>query len=231
MRLSPRNEQAAADLASRFEGVSVAPSNQDVLDNSDTIVLAVRPQIARSVISELRFRPDHNVISAVATLSLALVSDLVAPAVKVTRVIPLPSVAIKSGPTAIYPPDGLVANLFAPLGSIFEVESESQFDALSAATSTMASYFASADSVASWLTRHGVPQKQARDYVAHILWGLANTAVSAPARGFQSLAADHATPQGLNEQVLAHLLERGVFENLSEALDAVIQRIVSARPS
>jgi len=45
IRLSPRNSSIASKLASRFPHVSVASSNQDVLDSSDTIVLAVRPRL------------------------------------------------------------------------------------------------------------------------------------------------------------------------------------------
>jgi len=77
IRLSPRNPGIAADLASRFPAVSIATSNQDVLDGSEIVVLAVRPQIARNVVSKLRFRPDHRVISIVSGLSLRRVSDLV----------------------------------------------------------------------------------------------------------------------------------------------------------
>ena len=42
--LSPRNSAVANELANRFHGISVASSNQEVLDHSDTIVIAVRPR-------------------------------------------------------------------------------------------------------------------------------------------------------------------------------------------
>src|SRR3979411_3353973 len=102
IRLSPRNANIASELASRFPRVSVASSNQDVLDVSDIVVLAVRPQVAANVVSELRFRPEHHVISVISTLSLARISVLLAHATKLTKAIPLPSVAQREGPTAIY---------------------------------------------------------------------------------------------------------------------------------
>jgi pyrroline-5-carboxylate reductase len=46
IRLSPRNAAAARELSSRFKGISVASSNQEVLDHSSTIVIAVRPSAA-----------------------------------------------------------------------------------------------------------------------------------------------------------------------------------------
>ncbi len=227
IRLSPRSAGIAAELASRYSDVTIASSNQDVLDGSETVVLAIRPQVAQEVISELKFRADHCVISVVAGFSLRRVSGLVSPATKVTRAVPLPSVADRRGPTAIYPPDATVAALFSTLGKAFEVEGEAEFDALSTATATLASYFAFANSIASWLAGQGVPADKARDYVGRMFSGLACTAVNAPERSFEALATDHATRGGLNEQVLAHLVSRRVFETVSDGLDAVMQRVTS----
>src|SRR5581483_5745493 len=78
--LSPRNSAVAADLAHRFPQVLVAASNQQVLDECEVAVIAVRPQIAQSVLSELRFRANHHVISLVSGYSVRRVSDLVGPA-------------------------------------------------------------------------------------------------------------------------------------------------------
>src|SRR5262245_4739042 len=66
--VSPRNAEVAADLAARFANVRIAPTNQAVLDASDVVFLAVRPQIADGVLRELRFRPDHHVISLIAAI-------------------------------------------------------------------------------------------------------------------------------------------------------------------
>src|SRR5947209_8756253 len=65
IHLSPRGAANAATLAGTFRHVDVASSNQDVLDRSDVVILAVRPQVATEVIEALRFRPDHHVISVI----------------------------------------------------------------------------------------------------------------------------------------------------------------------
>jgi pyrroline-5-carboxylate reductase len=225
--LSPRNAAAAARLAQRFSKVSVAGSNQEVVDRSETVVIAVRPQIAQAVLSELRFRSDQNVISLVGGFPVQRISGLVAPAAKVTRAVPLPSTAKRRCPTAIYPADADAIELFTLLGAAFAVETEHEFDALATATATMATYFAMADGVASWLVRQGIPPRQARDYVATVFSGLSHTAVEEPEQSFQALAADHATRGGLNEQVVGYLTEQGMFARLSEALDGVMQRVTT----
>jgi pyrroline-5-carboxylate reductase len=231
IRLSPRNAVIAKTLSDRFNGVSIAASNQEVLDHCDTIVIAIRPQVVRDVLSELHFRPDHQVISLVSALSLRSVSEIVAPAVRVTRAVPLPSTAKRLSPTGIYPQESAACDLFAALGTVFPVESENEFDAMCAVTATIATHFAFIEHIGSWLAQHEIPESKARDYIARMFWGLTASAVEAPERSFQSLANNHATAGGINEQFLKYLIEHGLLTNVSEGLDAVLSRISAQSPS
>jgi pyrroline-5-carboxylate reductase len=228
MVLSPRNGVIAADLARRFPSVAIASSNQAVLDACETVVIAVRPQIAEGVLKELRFSADHNVVSVVSGVPVARLSGLVAPAAKITRAVPLPSAARRGSPTAIYPRDRLTVELFGLLGEAFAVDTEREFDALCTVTATMATYFAFAGGAAGWLTRQGIAAQEARDYVAAIFLGLAETAVEGRGSSFEELAAQHATRGGTNEQVLTYLRGHGVFERFGEGLDGVMRRVTEA---
>jgi pyrroline-5-carboxylate reductase len=223
--VSPRNAEAATALAAKYENVTVAASNQAVLDGSDVVMLAIRPQVAVAVLSELKFRSDHHVISLMAIIPVGKVAELVAPAARVTRAVPLPMVADRCGPTGIYPPDPVATELFSRLGTAIEATSADQFDAFCTATATMAPYFAFAAEIASWLARHGVPAADARRYIATVFQGLGNVAVATPQQSLSALAGEFATRGGLNEQVMAHLKEHGSLDALSDALDAVLQRI------
>jgi pyrroline-5-carboxylate reductase len=225
IRVSPRNPQTAADLVRRFPGVSIASSNQDVLDSSDTVVVAVRPPIAREVLAELRFRPGHRVISLVSGLTLESLAALVAPATHITRAVPLLSTAQRMGPTAIYPPDDFTKALFAAIGTAIEVDTEAQFDAICATTATLSSFYAFMDGVASWLSANGIPEATARDYVARMFLGETSTAVDLPEESFQSLAKAHTTAGGINEQFLRFLSERGLLASIPEGLDQIMKRI------
>jgi pyrroline-5-carboxylate reductase len=178
-------------------------------------------------VRELRFRPEQHIISLVSGYPVGKLADLVAPATKITRAVPLPAAAQRLSPTAIYPGDPVAAELFAALGTVLEVGSEYEFDVMCTVTATMAPYFAFSDCIASWLVRHGIPETKARDYVAHLFNGLADTTLRSPDRSFQELAADHATRGGINEQVLQHLTGQGVFEAYSAALDAILVRVTS----
>ncbi len=226
--LSPRNGVIAEDLARRFPNVAIASSNQAVVDACESVVLAVRPQIAEGVLKDLRFSASQNVVSVVSGFPVARLSDLVAPATKIMRAVPLPSAARRGSPTAIYPRDGFAVKLFGLLGEAFAVDTEREFDALCTVTATMATYFAFAGGAASWLTGQGIEAQQARDYVTQIFLGLAETAFERRGSSFEKLAADHATRGGTNEQVLTYLQGHGVFERFGEGLDGVMRRVTGA---
>lgn len=169
--LSPRNSAISNGLANRFPGISVAACNQEVLDHSDIIVIAVRPSVVRDILPELHFRPPHQVISLVSALSLRGLSELVVPAVRIARAVPLPSAAKRLSPTAICPSDPMAFEVFAAVGTVFPVEMENEFDAICATTATIASYFAFNETIASWLEQQGVSASQARDYIARLFLG------------------------------------------------------------
>ncbi len=226
--VSPRNAEVAAALAAKFPNVTVAASNQAVLDGSDVVIIAVRPQIADEVLPALKFRRDHHVISLMAIIPLEKVAALAAPATKVARAIPLPMVADRCGPTPIYPHDPVAIALFNRIGTAIVAKNADQFSAFSAATATMAPYFAFAGEIAGWLARHDVRDEDARRYVATVFQGLANIAVNMPEQSFATLAREFATRGGINEQAAAHLKETGALASLSDALDAVLKRIKAA---
>ncbi|HTX39072.1 MAG TPA: pyrroline-5-carboxylate reductase [Bryobacteraceae bacterium] len=224
IRLSPRNAARASDLASRFDNVSVCVSNQEVLDSSETVVLAVRPQVAEEVVLDLKFPPGQNVISIVAGFPTRRLASMGVPGDRVWRAIPLPSIAQRRSPTAVYPPGGPATQLFGSLGRVFEIRMEDHLNAFSTATSTMAAYFGFIGHIAAWVARKGVPEKQAREYMAMMFAGLTDAGLERSERSFEDLAEAHATPGGLNAQVLRDLTDHGVFETLNNALDSVHRR-------
>ncbi|MCA0048307.1 NAD(P)-binding domain-containing protein [Mesorhizobium sp. B283B1A] len=223
--LSPRNEDIAAGLASRHPDVRVASDNQTVLDNCDTIMLAIRPQTAHQVLPELRFHRRHHVVSLIATLSREEIAGLTAPAESVTKALPMPMLAHRLGATIVYPPDPGVAKLFGRLGKVLEVENSSEFDALSVATATYGSYFKYLETIHRWLKEHGVRDGKARDYIASLFNALGNAPEMAPEKDFMHLAEDYATRGGINEQVLRELTALKVFDAVTESLDGVHRRI------
>jgi pyrroline-5-carboxylate reductase len=226
--LCPRNAATVARLKNRFPHLEVALTNQAVLDSCDLIILSVRPQVASEVLAALGFRPAHHVISLIAAVSLEYLGTATAPAGAVTRAVPLPAVARRQGPTAIYPPHPEATALFDLLGTAVALDNEDAFSTFTTVTAIMASYFALANTVTSWMVRNGVGTESAQAYVGEVLRGLAGTRPSEDAPGFAALEAAHRTSGGLNEQLLRHLTEEKVFDAVTSGLDAVENRLRAA---
>jgi pyrroline-5-carboxylate reductase len=222
--LSPRNARIAAGLAARDTRIRVCASNQAVLDQSDVVCIAVLPQIAADVLGELAFAARHRVISFVAGISLDELQRLVHATCRIARAVPLPAVAQGRGSTAICPPDDIARMLFAPLGEAVEVSDEAQFDALSAVTATMASFYAVLDAQASWLVAQGVGAADARAFLSGYCGGLAHDAAHSD-QPFAALVKHSMTPGGLNEQLHTELSRRGAYGYYNDALDGVLRRI------
>jgi pyrroline-5-carboxylate reductase len=223
--LSPRSEGIARRLADRHENVIIADDNQDVLDRSDLVFLAVRPQIVEDVVKALRFRRGHHVVSFVAATPLEKLSAWIDQPVHLAQAVPLPFVADLQGATAIYPPDETVAAIFSSLGTAVEVASKHEYDLLAAASALMGTYFGVLNVTTEWLAGKGLSNAASGAYLRQLFSGLALTGAAKPDTDFKTLIKEHSTEGGLNEQVLRDFLAGGGGTALSDALERVFARI------
>ena len=223
--LSPRNAGIAAGLTQRFATVDVAEDNQAVVDGAPVVIVCVRPQVAHTVLAELRFPADRVVISAMAGVPVTTLQRLVAPATEVARVIPLPSVARRDGITPVHPPNAAATALFNRLGETAELADVKAFEAFSASTATIAAHFAYLNTIAAWLESQEIPAPAATRYVASMFAGLAEATRSG--ERFEQLAREHATPGGINEQFLNELEQGGTFERVRLGLRRVLDRLTT----
>lgn len=224
--VSQRSAETSAKLAADFPQVLVSADNQAIVDGSDTVVLAIRPQIAEDVIRPLRFRGGQTVISVVAATGRSALLDWIGADVRLSQAIPLPFVARRKGVTAVFPPDPDTAAIFDVLGNAVECETGEEYDLLAAASALMATYFGIMHRAAEWLAEKGLPEEKGRAYLAPLFAGLAETAVLAGEDiGFMEMSREFATRGGLNEQVLQDFDGKGGTDALRQALDRVLDRI------
>lgn len=226
--LSNRNAATAAELAALDSRITVCQTNQAVLDASDVVCLAVRPQDAHDVLAKLAFSPSHHVISFIAGMKMTELRERIRNVDSLVRAIPLPAVADALGSTTLYPQDDIARTLFGRVGVAVEVENEHQFDCLSAATATMASFYAVLESQATWLVEQGLAYDKARSFLAAYSLGLAHGAKNSSAT-FDELVHQSMTPGGINEQVHRELLAKANYEQYRHALTRVLDRIEGKR--
>ncbi|HEX3713183.1 MAG TPA: NAD(P)-binding domain-containing protein [Trebonia sp.] len=220
--VSPRNAVRAADLAARYPTVDVAPDNQSLADRCWAVVLSVRPADGPAVLGGLRFRPDQEIVSVMAGVSHAQLAPLVAPATEIARAIPLPPVSRRNGLTAVYPATAGARELFGRLGGAMEVAEEGAFEAMSAATGTVAAHLRYLSVISGWLSEQGVAPDAAALYVRRIFAGLADDLAGSPA-DLDALTRAHATPGGINERFSAMLERDGVFRAVGLSLQDIYE--------
>jgi pyrroline-5-carboxylate reductase len=222
--LSPRGAAMAADMARRFPGVTVAETNQAVVDQCDMVVLAIRPQVAEEVVCALRFRPGQTVLSLVAATQIEAIRDWIGLDLTIVRAIPLPFVAERRCVTPIFPPDAEVAALFNRLGQTVECRTVEEFDLMAVGSALMGSYFGLLETAHGWLVEKGLPDAAARSYMAGMFANLGSVAEGST-KGFATLRDEYSTRGGLNEQVFRVFLEEGGAKALTTALEQVLDRV------
>lgn len=222
--LSPRNAERARHLADTIETAEVAESNQEVVDRSDLIVLAVLPQQAAGVLGALDIPAEKTLVSAVAGIPTDELSALLPHDPEIVRIIPLPAVRERKGVTAMFPADGDVEALLDLLGGSVTAADETKFSTLSAVTATMSAHFAFLQTITAWLVDRGWGQADADHFIRGQFVGLGTTLDQSEAP-LADLVAAHETPGGLNEQVNRDWMDDTNRANLAAALDRVFIRV------
>jgi len=66
--LSPRNKTKSKYIKNKFKRIFIAKNNQEVIDNSDLIFLAILPNVGLKILPKLKFKKKQIIISFVSTL-------------------------------------------------------------------------------------------------------------------------------------------------------------------
>lgn len=226
--ISKRSQFRSRRLATFFPQVKVLDDNQSIVDRSDWVVIAVLPKQTLGLLSTLRFRQNHKIISLPAGINLETLATHVHPATQIYRAIPMPPIEFGMGPTPIYPPDAEVEALFARVGKAVAVLDERQFTALGASSAVMATFFSWIASNARWLEAQGVPAQQSALYATSVFHALAAMATQKDAQGLQLMSENCITPGGLNAQVLNGVQEAQIIEKIQAQIDGVMTRLERA---
>jgi pyrroline-5-carboxylate reductase len=219
--LSPRSEAASRRLAAAHGNIRRAESNAAVVERSDVVFLAVRPDQVDAALDGVRFRPDQIVASLIAATPVAEVAAMVAPATAVCRMVPLPPIEQRQGPLLLYPALEPIVGLFRGLGDLIVARDESELRALACASGFMSSYFQLQNSLAGWLVGREVEPDKASLYIRSMFAALSEVALATPAGETAALPPHHETKGGLNEKVRRRLTQEGWFDQAGEALAAL----------
>jgi pyrroline-5-carboxylate reductase len=207
----PKRQQEMEKL-----GVEAALDNAEVL-HSPVVVLAVKPQILKNVLDEIRdfIRPWHLVISIAAGVPLAVLEEAL-PDGRVIRAMPNAPLMVQAGMTALAPgsratPEDLdlALDLFRAVGRA-EVVQESLMDAVTALSGSGPAFVAVfLEALADGAVKMGLPRIQAMEFAAQTVLGTALLLLEKNIH--PGLLKDLVTSPGGTTIHGLHALEQGAF--------------------
>lgn len=224
-----RRDQLAAD-----HGVIALASNTEVAAQSDILLLAVKPNVMRDILTELaetvRVRRPL-VITIAAGLPLRLYRELLGDGIPLVRAMPNTPSLVRAGMTGAVIEDagvtvakGLATAVLGAVGEVRWFDADAALDQVTAVSGSGPAYFfylmecmqASAEKL-------GLDADLARDLVLHTAFGAAKLALGSDVPPAE-LRARVTSPGGTTAQALAVLQNGDLPQLVDNALNAAWQR-------
>ena len=213
-------------------GVATFDSNAEVVAQSDVVVLAVKPQVIASVLTELRplLTTNHLVVSVAAGVSLATLTEYLGNDRRIVRTMPNTPALVGEGAAAYClgaatqpGDDAIVASCLKSIGIAFRV-TENLLDAVTGLSGSGPAFvYVMIEALADGGVRAGLPRDMAQALAAQTVLGSARMVLETGQHPGQ-LKDQVASPGGTTIAGL-HALERaGVRAGLIDAVDAAYRR-------
>ena len=225
--LSPRNAAQASKVAEEFD-CEIANSNQAVIDQSELILLAVRPFQLNDLLESLHFPKDKIVISAAAGVSLSQLREKADLPEKLALILPGVGAENCKGFVPTYPEIPEVVALTDALGKTIVLEKENHFDeaaSLACLNGWMYRFF---DEQVNWLIDHDIDAENARQIVLNNTLGAAHYALGRPQHSLAELTDEIAKDGTYTKLGIEHLEASGGFDNWNAALDMIKDKLDSS---
>ena len=221
--ISPRNKIIAKKLSKRFKKITISKNNQQLIDNSKLIFLAITPQVGHKILKKLKFKKDKKIISFISTINLKNLRNYTKNK-NISRVIPLPFIGMKKGPIIICSSDKSLKFFFRHLGKVFEVKNEKLSKAFWSTSSFMASYYNLLLSTSNWLVSKRIKRKEAENYTRELFLALSEDSIFKKKLTLKKLVLDSQTPGGTNAFVLGRLKKTKFYQSQQKVLNDIFKK-------
>lgn len=220
-------------FAERF-GIAVTDDNRRVVKNSYIVMLAVKPQIWREVLTGFAdlICPDHLVVSIMAGVSTAAIESQIPQAEpRVVRVMPNLPMHVGAGMAGVHAgqfateADRLHAQrVFDACGRSLVIEDEAMMDAVTAVSGTGPAYFYYfAEALIAAGEKMGLPHQYASLMALHACYGAARMMLETGETPAQ-LRDKVSSPGGTTQAAVECMRESRVFERIVAAVQSARDR-------
>ena len=148
--VSRRNAENAAWLENEFPQVTAA-ENQDVVDNSEIVLIALTADVAVDALKALTFRDAQIVISLMSAFDLAQLAELVHPATPKAIMIPFPQIAAGGSPVLVLGDSAPVAHFFGASDIIISLDNAEELGVFLSAQAILSPAAVMVEQAAAWV--------------------------------------------------------------------------------
>ncbi|MCB9073285.1 MAG: pyrroline-5-carboxylate reductase [Bdellovibrionaceae bacterium] len=163
----------------RLYDINAHTTNEELVDNSDILIIAVKPQDLEEAVEPCRssFRKDQIIISLAAGVEFKLLRRLI-PEGHLTRVMLNTPVFVRKGVVGFLSENDLyeepLRELLSPLGAVIKLEDGDPFEAFTVASSSGTGFIFELMSYwQDWIEEHGISTEEARQIVVQTFLGTA----------------------------------------------------------
>ena len=222
--ISERNKKISKLLKNKNKKIKIINNNQDIINKSDWVFLAVTPIVGNKILNKLKFNKNKLVISFISTINLNQLKKITGLKSNIIRAIPLPPIALCKGPVPIYPPNSKVKKFFDKLGSTVEINNEKLSLNFWTTSAMMAPFYEILYSLSNWLIKRGIKKENAQKYISSLFLALSEDAFNHK-KNLKRLVTESQTPGGLNEQAVKDLRKAGFYRLLEKTSNRIIKRL------
>lgn len=233
--IDPDQPRRAA-LANAFPGIRCfSEISQELMDNVDLLIFAVKPQQMYAVTQQVR--PYMAKIPAALSIAAGVRTDTIARWLggfsRLVRAMPNTPALVGAGISAVYATAAvdntahqMIDNLLARVGDVVWLDDETKIDAMTAISGSGPAYvFYFLESLQETAMALGMPEEQARFTALSLVSGSLKLA-KFDHRAFAQLRADVTSKGGTTEHALNVLDAAGVKKVIGEAITAALARSV-----
>ena len=224
--------KATLDRVQKELGVKVSTDNLEVTENSDILVLAVKPQYYPEVIAQIKdvVRKEQIVISIAPGKTLDWLQEQFGGGVRLVRTMPNTPALVGEGMTGVcrnqYVTDEDYATVLQVLGSFGEVETipENLMDVcVSVSGSSPAYIYILIEAMADGAVADGMPRAQAYKFAAQSVLGSAKMVLETGKHPGE-LKDQVCSPGGTTIEAVRVLEEKGFRSSVIEAMKACVRK-------
>ena len=223
--LSKRNIKISNFLSKKSKKIIILKKNQEIINKSKIVFLAVTPNVGKKIIKNLKFKKSQIIVSFISTIKLGELKKYIGKNVDIVRAIPLPPIAIGVGPVPIFPPNKKIKKFFDKIGETVEIKNENLSLNFWTMSSMMAPYYEMLNYLSNWLIRNGLNKTKAENYITSLFLGLSKNASQNSYKDLKELVTKSQTPRGLNEQALRELQKLTFYKKLNVTSYKILKRL------